>query len=91
MDYIIESCSSYCGLEKFSINGIQANYSDFGSKKDIDRSNAEPYGCGDMRFIPNLYPKTEVLKKYNITKDEYDLICMKLERELSFGHCGWCI
>lgn len=91
MDYIIKPYDCLCELEKFSINNIKADYNDFGSKEDINRAAAEPYGCGNMRFTPEEYPSDKVLEKYNITEDEYDLICMKLVKALSFGHCGWCI
>lgn len=85
----IESYECLCELKHFSINGIDAEYEDFGTKKDIDMGKAEDYGCGDMRFLPK--PATErVLEKYGISNEEYDLICGKLEKELSFGNCAWC-
>ena len=79
-----------CALEKFNINGIQAYYEDFGTKKDINPNGAEPYGCGDMEFIPKPYTQ-EILDKYQITTDDYNEVCNKLKDELSFGYCGWCI
>ena len=78
-----------CELATFRINGIDAEYTDFGDKYDCEPENAEPYGCGNMMFFPK-EPNASVLKKYNITKDEYDEICNKLDC-LSFGCCGWCI
>ena len=80
-----------CELEKFYINGIRAEWEDFGDKYDTNRFDADPYGCGDMRFIPFDNPSEEVLAKYNITVMEWENICDKLEDALSFGHCGWCI
>lgn len=91
MDYTIKPFDALCALEEFSINGIQARYEDFGTKYDIEPFNAPEYGCGNMRFIPNFYPQKEILEKYNITEEEYELICFKLEKALSFGRCGWCI
>lgn len=79
-----------CELEVFTINDIEADYHDFGTKEDIDPESAEPYGCGNMKFIPK-EPSQEVLDKYKITEDEYNLICEKLDTELSFGCCGWCV
>ena len=86
-------CKSYvsiCALETFVINGIDADYEDFGVKEDINPAIAEEYGCGNMKFISK--PATqEVLEKYNINADDYGEICRKLDEELSFGQCGWCI
>lgn len=90
---IIFECKAYsalCELEEFNINGIQADYEDFGTKKDTDPENAEPYSCGNMEFLPKP-PTQEVLDKYNITTDDYIEVCNKLTDELSFGCCGWCV
>lgn len=78
-----------CELKKFTINGIEADYEDFGEKYDHDRENAEDYACGDMRFDPKLATQ-EILDKYKITTDDYNKICEELEDKLSFGSCGWC-
>ena len=86
-------CKAYgclCELEEFMINGIAAQYEDFGIKEDCCPKDAEPYGCGDMQFIPK-YASEKVLNKYHITADEYDEVCRKLDKELSFGQCGWCV
>lgn len=91
MEYTIKPFDCLCELEEFTINGIKADYSDFGTKEDRDRGNAEPYGCGDMRFIGYYAPPKETLEKYHITDDEFLIICAKLERAISFGKCGWCI
>ena len=79
-----------CATREFEINGIEADHEDFGWKGDLDEANAEPYGCGDMRFVPNP-PFDDVLKKYNITEAEYEEICAELTEKLSFGCCGWCV
>ena len=47
-----EAFSAFCALEKFTINGIHAEYDDFGDKRDINPELAEPYCCGNMQFIP---------------------------------------
>lgn len=90
MDYKIEAYKVLCELSIFEINGISADYDDFGDKYDADRENAEEYGCGNMKFFPK--PVTnEVLNKYNISIDEYNKITLELEDKLSFGACGWCV
>lgn len=90
MKYTIKVFGCLCELSKFEINAIDANHEDFGEKYDNDPGGAEPYGCGDMRFFPK--PATaDTLAKYNISIGEYDKITEELERELSFGSCGWCV
>ena len=79
-----------CELLPCEINGVDLDYNDFGTKEDIEPEEAEPYGCGNMQFIPFDDVKEETLKKYNITKEEYEKIQKKLDC-LSFGGCGWCI
>lgn len=91
MELIIKPFHSLpCELEVFTINGIAANYRDFGNVFDHNEEVEELYGCGDMYFKPNL-PTSEVLQRYNITIDEYNTICMELENKLYVGKCGWCI
>lgn len=72
------------------INGVELEYEYFGEKYDTDEENAEPYGCGNMQFIPFEEVKQETLDKYNITESEYRQIQEKLDC-LSFGCCGWCV
>ena len=79
-----------CSCETFTINGIDADTSDFGSTFDMDSENAEQYGCGDRQFVPQM-PTDEVLKKYKINLKEYAEICDKLQDVLAVGSCGWCI
>ena len=82
--------TALCDTLVFTINGVNAEYEDFGTKFDRDSENAEEYGCGDMRF--ERHPSDEsVLEKYSISEEEYSEICDKLEEGLSFGCCGWCI
>lgn len=86
-------CEAYralCELSKFTINGINAHYDDFGTKEDRDPKSAPDYCCADMRFIPYPSINLEALKKYNITSEEYNEVCKILEDKLSFGACGWC-
>lgn len=86
----IKAYDCLCALDKFIINGISADKDDFGSQGDRDEAGAEEYGCGDMHFTPKPFHQ-DVLDKYGITADDYDRIASKLEKELSFGACGWCV
>lgn len=88
MTYTIKPCRCLCILDKFEINGIEADYEDFGSKEDRAPELAEPYCCGNMQFIPKLATQ-DILDKYNINVTEYNKICDELQC-LSFGSCGWC-
>jgi len=86
----IEVYGALCELSEFEINGVDAYWEDFGEKYDDEPDEAEPYGCGDMRFFKK-FPKQEVLDKYDISLTEYEVICYKLGDLLSFGNCGWCV
>ena len=88
----LTSMGSYCATETFVINDVQAYSSDFGSQTDEDPGNAADYCCADMTFTPTK-PTDEVLKKYDISVPEYNLIAELLAEMLSFGSCescGWC-
>lgn len=88
MELEIKPYNSYCSLEIFKINGIDADYHDFGDKEDIAEANAPDWGCGNMQFIPKL-PTQKVLDKYRINADDYIKITEALDC-LSFGECAWC-
>ena len=88
MELKIKPYKCLCELESFKINGISANYNDFGKKYDLHPEFAEPYCCYNMKFVPKL-PTQEILDKYKINVDEYRQICEKLDC-LSFGECNWC-
>lgn len=89
MELELEIYSALCETSSFYINGIEAEWRDFGDKYDTDPENAEEYGCGNMEFLPKL-ATDEVLEKYKITRSEYLEVQEKLGG-LSFGSCGWCI
>ena len=79
-----------CSMEKFIINGNDAESDDFGEKYDRNPDEAEEYACANMRFTR--IPSTDkVLRKYNISEKEYSEVCDILENELSFGNCGCCV
>ena len=90
MELELEIFDFLCAARKFKINKVKANVNDFGNTLDHSPGHAESYGCGNMRFVPNK-PTKKVLEKYDITKEEYQEVCDKLEKGLSFGKCGWCI
>jgi hypothetical protein len=90
MQLIVKPYSALCELEKFIINGIHADYNDFGKKENVDPFNALQYGCGCIRFVSKL-PTQHILDKYHINVDEYSMVCDVLTDKLSFRHCGWCI
>ena len=90
MKLALEVFDRLCELCLFEINGVSADYDDFGEKYDRNEEIADDYGCGDMRFTPKLCTQ-EILDKYKINVYEYNEICKQLEEKLSFGNCGWCI
>jgi len=91
MTYEIIPGNAFCYLRDGShINDVPIDYEDFVNKYDHDRGSAEPYGCGDMRA--DVIPSTpEVLKKYGITEEEYQLVAFEIAEALHFGRCGWCV
>lgn len=85
----LEVYGSLCATSVFTINGVDAEYQDFGHKYDADPEDAEEYGCGNMIFEPGYFSEG-IGDKYGINEDEFKIICEKLEEKLSFGSCGWC-
>lgn len=90
MELKLSIAKCLCWAEEFIINGVKADSSDFGNQYDDNPEDAEPYGCGDMKFFAKEATES-VLQKYNITMQEYEEIAVKLTNGLSFGQCGWCI
>lgn len=85
----IKALNALCELAPYiKINGVDFDYCDFGDKYDTEEENAEPYCCGNMKFIPKECDK-KILEKYEITEEEYKQICVELDC-LSFGSCGLC-
>lgn len=82
-----------CKLQTFSIDGKDANQYDFGRNRDHDLWNAEPYGCACNKFerIDNPSEISETMKRYSLTREEFDEICSILENVLYVGCCGWCV
>lgn len=91
MKLVIEPMNTLpCRLEVFAINGKNANQNDFVYAYDHDIENAETDTCSDMQLEFKFITK-EILDKYNITEEEYRVICYELECKLCVGSCGWCI
>lgn len=92
LDLVIEPYDALpCELKVFTINGQEASYDDFGVSEDTNTEDAEPYGCGCHQFIADKSLAEDTMKKYNITREEFDYICEQLEEKLYVGRCGWCI
>lgn len=80
-----------CEAEKFTVNGVDADKSDFGHNTDFHPEDAEDYACGSNQFVPFESVLPEVLSKYRITEKDYRWIQTKLEGQFYIGSCGWCI
>ena len=83
----LEIFGSLCATKEFTINGVDAESDDFGWQGS---DGSEDGACGNMIF-ERKSETDEVLKKYNITKKEYEKIAEKLEDGLSFGCCRECV
>jgi len=89
MELKLSFYDALCSTEHFEINGIDADYEDFGEKYDRDPEGAQDYCCGNMEFT-RVAPNPKILEKYKITEAEYSSICDELTEGLSFGECCWC-
>lgn len=76
-----------CMLLTFTINGKDADMDEFGYSNTYGDMDA--YRCCTI-FIPYEIPDHNLLKKYEISKDEYREICEKLRDKLRVTDCGWC-
>jgi len=89
MELTLKIYGCLCSTEVFIINGVDADYDDFGEKYDRG-SDAEDYACADMQFTGR-DSTSEILAKYSINQSEYDEVVSELSEKLSFGSCGWCV
>lgn len=90
MNLKLKVARNICEPDIFEINGIEADYNDFGEKRDSLPVSPYSYMCENMHFTPK--PATQsVLNKYKIDVAEYADIASQLEEKLSFGRCGWCV
>lgn len=76
-----------CRLQKFTINGKDAFTDDFGTSEM--GGDVNEYNCYH-NFISDDEPSIDVLKKYEISEEEYHQICEKLKEKLRVTDCGWC-
>ena len=91
LDYLIEPMGALCSLSGAShINHKPINEDDFVNKYDHDSANAQEYGCGNMQ-ADVIESTPEVLAKYGIDEDEYNIIAFEISQALSFGTCGLCV
>jgi hypothetical protein len=90
MDLKLEVYYSLCSTATFSINGVKASASDFGSSYDKAPKEGEKYGCGNRVFRKS-NSSQDILDKYSVTEQEYNQIADSLESKLSFGRCSWCV
>lgn len=80
-----------CEAQEFTVNGVDADKSDFGQQLDLAQDSAEDYACGSNQFVPFESVDAEVLRKYNISEEDYRWIQTKLEGRFYVGSCGWCV
>lgn len=80
-----------CEAERFTVNGVDADKSDFGHNTDFHPEDAEDYACGSNQFEPLDAIPDGVLRKYRITEKDYRWIQTKLEAQFYVGSCGWCV
>lgn len=93
MTYHIKIYDSFCGTEEFVINDVHADDYDFGHGYDAGpgpNSNVGHHGGCINRVWEPIPPTDTVLKKYNISSDEYYFICQELKHLLSFQRCIKC-
>jgi hypothetical protein len=91
LDYKIEPMGALCELSSAShINHKHIDVDDFVDKYDHDSENAPEYGCGNMQ-ADVIESTPEVLAKYGIDEDEYQIIAFEISQAISFGTCGWCV
>lgn len=88
---ITKSKYSPCSLTSFKVKGKDAELSDFGEMKDVNKEHAEPYACKCMKFILTRIFRQNILDKYNITYAEFFEIGEALEDALFVGECGYCV
>lgn len=81
---------SPCTPRVFTINGIRADYYDFGTCRDRKPKQAEDHCCCDCKFKRDKRKTKTAMRKYNLTYDEYCEVCDVLEAVLDVGECGYC-
>lgn len=79
-----------CSLKVFTINGINADETDFGYSTDEDIGEAGEYGCGYRCFRTDLKLAPTAMKKYKLTFEQFVEVAEKLAEVLDVGPCGWC-
>ncbi len=87
-----------CEAQKFVVNGIEGDKSDFGDNGDVGGFDYEfgplddeNWACADNQFTPHETIPDGVLDKYGITEDEYRGVQEKCKELFAVGGCGWCV
>jgi hypothetical protein len=89
-----------CSLDgTYYINDVWFNESDFGDGEDngnydtCEDEDIARWGCINRVFERHTDDKlvNEAMKRYGITREEFDLIADRLEELLYVGECGWCV
>lgn len=83
-------CDYGCDVDEFTVKGKPVDEEEFGRHEDEHPEWGELDCCGDMEFTA-YEPDDEILKKYDLTKDEYLEVCYWLDKALSFGGCDRCL
>jgi hypothetical protein len=78
-----------CRPVELRINGIKANFYDFGKSKDIDPLNAPPCGCANRVFKMGVL-KPYTLNKYGLSPKDVEDLRIILEEKFSIGLCKRC-
>lgn len=86
-----------CVINEFTIKKKSAVLKEFGHYEEGDKSecsdsNVAKWGCYKKHFVTLTYDQNQnVVKKYNLTEDEYKELTKYLETVFNIGTCKWCV
>lgn len=88
LDIVVEPCEYFpCSLEVFTVNGVNADFEDFGYMGDYE--DCYKSCCNKVFMVDeSLCPTTT--KKYGITESQFYEIASILEDKLISGECNLC-
>lgn len=83
----------------YFLNGVRFDKDDFGDGYDngdydtCENEDVARWGCINRVFERHIDDKivNETMKRYGITREEFNLIADRLEDLLYVGECGWCV
>ena len=90
IDLDISPCGMCDTVNKFTINGINADIYDFGITTDLNKDKAPLYGCGYHTFIKNDFVTDKLLLKYAITNLDVTVICDEIYKQILRKKCDFC-